>query len=157
MLEIRPSNRNEECLWEWVSMLETAQEKMGELSVSQFYFSLYTWITCLFYYVLWFSSFIEISLMFSHSVVSHSLRSHGLQHARLPCPPSPRACSNSCPLSQWCHPTISSSVIPFSSCLNLSQHQGIFQWVGASYQVTKLLELQLQHQSFQWIFRTDLL
>ena len=157
MLEIRHSNRNEECLWEWVSMLETAQEKMGELSVSQFYFSLYTWIICLFYYVLWFSSFIEISLMFSHSVVSHSLRSHGLQHARLPCPPSPRACSNSCPLSQWCHPTISSSVIPFSSCLNLSQHQGIFQWVGASYQVTKLLELQLQHQSFQWIFRTDLL
>ena len=49
------------------------------------------------------------------SVVSDSLRLHGLQHARLPCPlPSPRACSNSCPLSQWCHPTISSSVIPFS-------------------------------------------
>ena len=43
---------------------------------------------------------------------------HGLQHTRLPCPPPcPRACSNSCPLSQWCHPTISSSVIPFSSCL----------------------------------------
>ena len=50
-----------------------------------------------------------------HSVVSYSLRPHGLQHARLPCPsPSPRACSNSYPLSQWCHPTISSSVIPFS-------------------------------------------
>ena len=51
------------------------------------------------------------------SVVSESLKSHGLQHARLPCPsPSPGVCSNSCPLSQWCHPTISSSVIPFSSC-----------------------------------------
>ena len=57
-------------------------------------------------------------LLFSRSVVSDSLRPHGLQHARLPCPsPSPRACSSSCPLSQWCHPTISSSVIPFSSCL----------------------------------------
>ena len=56
-------------------------------------------------------------LLFSHSVVSTSLQPHGLQHARLPCPsPSPGACSNSCPLSQWCHPTILSSVIPFSSC-----------------------------------------
>ena len=46
-----------------------------------------------------------------------SLQPHGLQQARPPCPsPSPRACSNSCPLSQWCHPTISSSVVPFSSC-----------------------------------------
>ena len=57
------------------------------------------------------------SVQFSHSVVSDSLRPHGLQHARLPCPsPTPRVYSNSCPLSQWCHPTISSSVIPFSSC-----------------------------------------
>ena len=48
----------------------------------------------------------------------NSLRPHGLQHARLPCPsPTPRACSNSCPSSWWCHPTISSSVVPFSSCL----------------------------------------
>ena len=47
--------------------------------------------------------------------MSDSLRPHGLQHTRLPCPlPTARACSNSCPLSQWCHPTISSSVIPFS-------------------------------------------
>ena len=52
---------------------------------------------------------------FSHSVVSNSLRPHGLQHARLPCPsPIPEACSNSCPSSWWCHPTISSSVVPFS-------------------------------------------
>ena len=57
-------------------------------------------------------------VQFRHSVVSDSLQPHGLQHARLPCPsPTPRACSNSCPLSWWCHPTISSSVIPFSSCL----------------------------------------
>ena len=55
---------------------------------------------------------------FSHSVVSDSLWPHGLQHARLPCPsPSPGACSNLCPLSQGYHPTISSSVVPFSSRL----------------------------------------
>ena len=65
-------------------------------------------------------SFLECSLLvllFSHSVVADSLQPHGLQHARLPCPlPTPGACSNACPLSQWCHPTISSSVVPFSSC-----------------------------------------
>ena len=54
-------------------------------------------------------------LLFSHWVMSNSLRPHGLQHASLPCPSlSPKLCSDSCPLSQWCHPTISSSVIPFS-------------------------------------------
>ena len=59
-----------------------------------------------------------ILLLFSRSVVSDSLRPHGPQHAWFPClSPSPRACSNSCPLSQWCHPTLSSSVIPFCSCL----------------------------------------
>ena len=57
------------------------------------------------------------SVQFSRSVMSDSLWPHGLQHARLPCPsPTPGAYSNSCPKSQWCHPTISSSVIPFSSC-----------------------------------------
>ena len=58
-----------------------------------------------------------MAFLFSRSVVSDSLQPHGLQHARLPRPsPAPRACSNSCPLSRWCHPTISSSVVPFSSC-----------------------------------------
>ena len=81
-----------------------------------------------------------------------------LQHARLPCPsPTPRAYSNSCPSCRWCHPTISSSVVPFSSCLQFSQHQGLLQWVSSSHQVAKVLEFQLQHRSFQWIFRTDLL
>ena len=62
------------------------------------------------------------------------------------------SCSNSYPLSQWCHPTISSSVAPFSPpALNFSQHQGLFQWVVSLHQVAKVLELQ--HQSFQWIFR----
>ena len=58
------------------------------------------------------------SVQFNHSVVSNSLWPHKLQHFRLPCPsPAPGACSNSCPLSWWCHPTTSSSIIPFSSCL----------------------------------------
>ena len=57
------------------------------------------------------------SVQFSHSVLSDSLQPHELQHARHPCPsPTPRVHSNSCPPSRWCHPAISSSVIPFSSC-----------------------------------------
>ena len=64
---------------------------------------------------------------FSRSVLSDSLQPHGLQHARLPCPsPTPRACSNWCPLSQWWHPTISSSVVPFSSCLQSFPALGSF-------------------------------
>ena len=65
---------------------------------------------------------------FSHSVMSNSLRPHGLQHIRPPCPsPTPRACSNPCPLSQWCYPTISSSVVPFSSHLQSFPASGCFQ------------------------------
>ena len=60
-------------------------------------------------------------LQFSHSAMPNTLGTHRLQHTRLPCPsPTPGAYSNSCPSSQWCHPTISSSVIPFSSCLQSS-------------------------------------
>ena len=67
-------------------------------------------------------------VQFSCSVVSNSLWPHGLQNTRLPCPsPTPRACSNSCTSSQWCHPTISSSVIPFSSCLQSFPASGSFQ------------------------------
>ena len=98
------------------------------------------------------------SVHFIHSVVSKSLWPHGLQHTRLPRPsPTPRAYSNSCPLSRWCHPTISSSVVPFSSCLQSFPALGLFQGVSSSHQVVKVLEFQLQYQSFQWIFRTDFL
>ena len=63
-----------------------------------------------------------------YSVMSDSLRSHWLQHARLPCPsPTPRAYSNSCPSSRWCHPTTSSSVVPFSSCPQSFPASGSFQ------------------------------
>ena len=67
------------------------------------------------------------SVQFSHSVVSDSLQPHGLQRARLPCPsPTPGAYSNSCPSHWWCHPTISSSVIPSSSCLQSFPVSGSF-------------------------------
>ena len=144
--------------------------------------------------------------------MSESLQPHGLQYARLPCPSlSPRVCSDSCPLSQWYYPTISSSATLFFVCFqyfpapgsfsmsrlftssgqsigvsapglpvhhqllesnlcplsplsspsplafNLAQHQALFKWVSSSHQVAKVLELQLQHQSFQWPFRTDFL
>ena len=77
---------------------------------------------------------IYLLLLFSRSVMSESLQPHGLQHAWLHCPsPSPGACSNSCPLSWWCHPTISSSVIPFS-CLQSFPASGSFpvSWFFAS-------------------------
>ena len=67
------------------------------------------------------------SVQFSSSVLSDSLLPRGLQHARLPCPlPSPRACSDSCQSSRRCHPTISSSVVPFSSCLQSFPAKGFF-------------------------------
>ena len=62
-------------------------------------------------------------------------------------------CSNSCPLHQWCYLTISSSVILVSSCPQSFSASGSFQWVSSSHQVARILELQLQHQYFQWIFR----
>ena len=68
------------------------------------------------------------SVQFSCSVVSNSLRPHGLQHARPPCPsPTPGVHPNSCPLSWWCHPTIASSVVPFSSCPQSFPASGSFQ------------------------------
>ena len=87
--------------------------------------------------------------------MSDFLQPHGLQHSRLPCPSlSPRVCSNSCPLSQWCHPTVSSSVVPFSSCLQSSPDLGSFQMsqlfasVGQSIGVsasTSVLPMNIQH------------
>ena len=98
------------------------------------------------------------SVRFSGSVVSDSLWPHGLQHARPPCPsPTPWACSSSCPSSRWCHPTISSSVIPFSSHLRSFSASGSFpvcwlfvsggQSTGASSSASVLW----------WIFRVDFL
>ena len=71
------------------------------------------------------------SVQFSRSVMTNSLGPHGLQHARPPCPsPTPGVYTNSCPLSWWCHPTISSFIVPFFSVFNLSQHKGLLTWVS---------------------------
>ena len=78
------------------------------------------WFTCIFPWIIVIKLTWHIfsSIQFSHSIMSNSLWPHGLQLARPPCPsPTHRVYSNSCPLSQWCHPTISSSVVPFSFCL----------------------------------------
>ena len=101
---------------------------------------------------------LNLSVQFSQSVVSDSLWSHRLQHARLPCPlPTSRAYSNSCPSSRWCHPTSSSSVVPFTSHLQFFPASGSFPMSQFFSSGGPILEFKLQHQSFQWIFRTDFL
>ena len=96
-------------------------------------------------------------LMFSHSVGSGSLWPHGLQHARLPCPsPSPGDYANSCPLSQWCHPTISSFVVPFS-CLQSFPGTGSFLMSRVFASGGQNIEALVSASSFKWIFRADFL
>ena len=90
--------------------------------------------------------------------MSNSLWPHRLQHHRILCPlVTPGDCPNSSPLSGWCYLTISSSAAPSSFSYNLSKHHSLFQWVGSSRLVAKVLKLQLQHQFFQRIFRVDFL
>ena len=94
------------------------------------------------------------SVQFSHSVMSNSLQPHGPHHTRPPCPsPTPGVYLNSCLLSRWCHPTISSSLVAFSSRLQSFPASGIFRWISSSHQVAKVLEFELQHQSFQWTLK----
>ena len=100
------------------------------------------------------------SVQFSHSVVSDSLQPHEPQHARPPCPsPTPRVHPNPCPLSRWCHPTISSSVLPFSSCLQSFPASGsfkmsqLFAWGGQSIEVSasaSVLPMNTQDWSLGW-------
>ena len=104
------------------------------------HFNLCTQVLCL-----------QSSVQFSCSVVSDSLRPHGLQHARPPCPsPIPGAYLNSRPLSWWCHPTISSSVVPFSSCVQFFPASGSFQMRQFFASGGQILEFQLQHQSSEY-------
>ena len=94
-------------LFSWVSPVYSGHRKVVEFMFASLFFFLF--------------------LLFSHSVMSNSLWPHELQRARFPCPsPTPRACSNSCPLIQWCYPTISTSVVPFSCCLQSFQALGSF-------------------------------
>ena len=101
------------------------------------------------------------SVQFSYSAVSNSLWPHRLRHARPPCPsPTPRVYSNSCPLCWWCHPTISSSVVPFSSCLQSFPASGSFpmsqffasggQSIGVSAS-TSVLPMNIQDWFLLWL------
>ena len=101
-------------LFQWVSSLHLRFHLFAHLTTLRYTISV--------------PSLLESSVQFSCSVVSDSLRPHALQHTRLPCPsPTPRVYSNSCPLSWWRHPTSSSSVVPFSSCLQSLPASGSFQ------------------------------
>ena len=99
-----------------------------------------------------------LSVQFSHSVVSVFLWPHGLQHTRLPCPsPTSGACSNSCPLSRWCLPTISTSVVPFSSRLQSFPASGSFPMNRFFTSGGQSMGDSASAWSFQEIFRTDFL
>ena len=114
-------------IWKWVIGTYSLWENLSS----------YTLTSCVLFCVNVTSQWkLHLLLLFSCSVLSDSLRPYGLHNIRLPCPsPSPGACSNSCPLSRWCHPTISSSVIPFSSCLQSFPASGSFpiSWLYASH------------------------
>ena len=98
------------------------------------------------------------SVQFSHSVVSDSLRPHEPQQTWPPCPsPTPGVHPNPCPSSWWCHPTISSSVVPFSSCPQSFPASGSLQMSQLFTSGGQSIGVQLQHQSFQWTPRTDFL
>ena len=93
-------------------------------------------------------------LLFSQSVMSDSLQPHGLQHTRPLCPsPSPKVCPSWCPLHQWCHPPISSSDTLLSFCLQSFPASGTFPMSQLFTSDDEILEFQLQHQSYQWVFK----
>ena len=119
------------------------------------------WPFCLLFHNLTITKFCNFqfnSVQFSRSVLSDSLWPHGLQHARPPCPtPTPRVHPNPCPLNRWCHPTISSSVIPFPSCPESFPASGSFPVSQLSTWGGQSIGVLLQHQSFQRTPRTDLL
>ena len=98
------------------------------------------------------------SVQLSRSVMSDSLQPHEPHHTRLPYPSlPPGVCSNSCPWSQWCHPTTSSSVVPFSSCLQSFPASGSFPMSQPFPSGGQSIGVSIQHQSFLWVFRTDFL
>ena len=98
------------------------------------------------------------TVQFSHSVVSDSLRPHGLQHARPPCPsPTPGVYLNSCTLSQWCHPTIPSSVIRFFSCLQSFPAPGSFPRRQLFTSGSQSIGVSASKSVLPWIVTTDIL
>ena len=108
-------------LWDFLYILITSLDKCFANILSQFVTRLY------FLYRIFLKQLFSVSWQFSHSVMSDSLWCHGTQHAGLPCPsPTPKVYSNLCPSNRWCHPTISYSIFPFSSCLQSFPASGSF-------------------------------
>ena len=107
--------------------------------------------------LLYFSAAAFSSVQFSHSVMSNFVTPWTAACLASLSITTPRACSNSCALSRWCHPTISFSVIPFSSCFQSFPTSGSFSMSQFFATGGQILELQLQHQFLQWIFRVDFL
>ena len=102
--------------------------------------------------------FVFVVVVVQFSVMSDSLPPQGLQHARPPCLSlSARVCSNSCPSSWWCHPTVAPTVTPFSSCLQSFPAQGSFAVSQLFSSGDQNIGASAQPQSFQWIFSTDFL
>ena len=140
----------------WIDILKQWFWKLlalGSYYTSKKYWEFQGTFVSVYWYLLYGSS-----VQFSRSVVSDSLRPHGLQHTSLHCPSElPEFTQTQVhrvgDAIQPSHPLSSPSPPTFSLC----QCQGLFQWVSSSHQVPKVLEFQLQHQSFQWIFRTDFL
>ena len=137
------------------------EQALGLTAGSAFYAWLNSYFTPPYWdrYFLLLVYYSDVKVQFSRSVICDSLRPHSLQHARPPCLLlTPGAYSNSCPLSWWCHPTISSSVVPFSSHLQSFPASGSFQMSqffasgGKSTGVSASASVLVQ-----WIFRTDLL
>ena len=118
-----PSPSGQICSYFMSKNFDTSTYNCLTIRFMIFYFSLIL-------HFLWFSSkllFLKLLLLFSSLDMSDSLQLHGVQHARPPCPsPTPGVYSDSCPLSRWCHPTISFSVAPSPPAFRLSQHQGLF-------------------------------
>ena len=124
------------------------------ISIDKVFFH-WTWAVCLLFLVCMLVQF--SSVQFSCSVVSDSLRPHETQHVRPPCPsPTPRVYPNSHPLSQRCHPTISSSIIPFPSCPQSFPASGSFQMSQLFKSGGQNTGVQLQHRYFKWTPRNDL-
>ena len=112
------------------------------------------WVDLLIWYMMNENHYFIYMIQFSRSVISYSLQPHGLQHARLI---SSRSLLKLMPIEAVMASNRLILCNPFLLPLSISQHQGLFRWVSSSHQVAEVLEFQLQHQSFQWIFRTDFL
>ena len=144
-------------LGRWCPLKELMSETGWKCWFGKFYWEKCPLPSLLLFCYFWFPHE-STSVQFSHSVVSNSLRPHESQHARLPVHHQVPEFTQTHVLwvgdaIQPSHPLLS----PSPPAPNPSQHQGLFQWVNSSHEVAKVLEFQLQHQSFQWTPRTDLL